>query len=62
MPLAAILALAPQFISAGKSLFDFVQHVRATAQQTGEWDDAHEAAFQQVLATAGQSPEWKPRE
>ena len=62
MPIAAILALAPQFISAGKSLFDFISHIRETAQQSGEWDDAHEVAFQQVLAAAGQSPQWKSRE
>jgi hypothetical protein len=62
MPLAAILALAPQFISAGKSLFDFISHVRETAQQTGEWIPEHEQAFADVLAAAGQSPQWKPRE
>jgi uncharacterized protein (UPF0264 family) len=61
MPLAAILAMLPQAIQAGQSLFDFFQHVRKTAKQTGEWDDAHEAAFQEVLAAAGNSPQWKPR-
>jgi uncharacterized protein (UPF0264 family) len=61
MPLAAILAMLPQAIQAGQSLFDFFQHVRATAQQTGEWDDAHEAAFQAALDAAASGAQWKPR-
>jgi uncharacterized protein (UPF0264 family) len=61
MPLAAILAMLPQAIQAGQSLFDFFKHVRATAQQTGEWDDAHEAAFQAALDAAIATPEWQAR-
>jgi hypothetical protein len=61
MPLAAILAMLPQAIQAGQSLFDFFQHVRNTAKQTGEWDDEHEAAFQAALDAASAAPEWQTR-
>lgn len=61
MPLAAILAMLPQAIQAGQSLFAFFQHVRATAQQTGEWDEDHERAFQSVLDAASAAPEWQTR-
>ena len=62
MPLAAILALAPQFIQAGQSIYEFIAHIRETAKQSGEWDEAHEAAFEECLGAAASRPEWKPRE
>lgn len=62
MAISAILALAPQFIEAGKSVYEFVAHVREQMQRTGEWSEKDEVAFLECLGAAASRPEWKPRE
>ncbi len=56
----ALIALIPQFISAGKSLFDLYAHIRDRMKQTNEWTPELEDQFQATLAAAGTKPEWKP--
>lgn len=57
--IALILANLPTLIEAGKAGFDFVQSVRATAQQSGEWTEAQEAEFQAKLAEQAFLPAWQ---
>ena len=63
----AILALLPQLISllptmrAGASEFvAWVQSIRKTAQQSGEWTPELEAAFLEALAARLIDPAYQP--
>jgi len=58
MPILTILSLAPQVIKAGSDLWHFIQRIRETAKQTGEWGEAEEAAWQAKLDNAGNQPHW----
>lgn len=58
--LALVLANLPAIVKGGTAVIDFISQVRAAAHQSGEWDTAHEAAFQQLLANAGALPESQP--
>jgi hypothetical protein len=57
--IALILANLPAIIEAGKSGYDFIQSVRAAAQQAGEWTEAQEAEFQAKLAEQTIDPAWQ---
>lgn len=61
MPLAAILALAPQAIEAGKTLYQFLHDIRQVAQRDGEWTEAEEKAFEECLQSAARRAEWQVR-
>lgn len=61
MPLAAILALAPQFIEGGKSLYEFIHTLRQTAQQSGEWTEEHELEFVRCVEAASTQAHWVAR-
>lgn len=56
--IALILANLSTIIEAGKAGFDFVQHVRAAAKQSGEWTEAQEAEFQEKLAAQAIDSAW----
>ena len=56
----ALLVLLPQFIAAGKSLFDLYTHLRATGMQKDEWTQPQEDAYQATLAAAVFKPHWTP--
>ncbi len=58
--IALILANLPAIISAGKAGFDFIQSVRQSAQQAGEWTADMELEFQSKLAGEAIDPAWLP--
>ncbi len=60
MPLALILTYLPQILSAGKTLWDFVEKLREAATQSSEWTPEHEAQFQAALLALGNAPESQP--
>jgi len=60
MPIAILLTYLPTFIKGGEALWDFVVKLRTAAQQSGEWDQAHEEQFQAALIAQGQAPESQP--
>lgn len=60
MPIMTILSLAPSVIKAGSDLWAFINRIRETAKQSGEWSDEAEAAFQSKLDATGDKPHWKP--
>jgi hypothetical protein len=59
--LLQIIQFAPQAIQAGETIAQFIGRLRDHFQQTGEWDDAHEAAFLAMLDAASSAPEWQTR-
>lgn len=58
--IALILANLPTILAVGEAGYKFVQSVRTSAQQTGEWTPAIEAQYQATLAQYGLAPEWQP--
>lgn len=58
-PITAI-AGATAVIKLAEDLYNYVAGVRATMQQTGEWTDAQEKAFQDLQAQRAASPWQKP--
>ena len=60
MTIAAILTFLPQILSAGKTLWAFVEQIRTAAQQSAEWTPEHEAQFQDALLAMGNAPESQP--
>ena len=58
--IALILANLPTIISAGEAGYKFVMSVRSAAQQSGEWTDAQETAFQASLTAEACDPAWQP--
>lgn len=59
--LLQIIQFAPQAIQAGESIVQFLNRIREHCQQTGEWDESHEAAFLAMLDAAKSAPEWEVR-
>ncbi len=60
MTIAAILTFLPQILSAGKTLWAFVEQIRTSAQQSAEWTPEHEAQFQAALLAMGNAQESQP--
>ena len=60
MPLALVLTYLPQILSAGKTVWEFVEKIREAAQQSAEWTPEHEAQFQAALLAMGNAPESQP--
>lgn len=60
MPIAAILALLPQLISGGISVFDYIRSLQATAAQSAEYTPELEAQFDALLAQEAAAPENLP--
>lgn len=51
---AALIPMIPSLIQGGIGL---INSIRTAAQQTNEWTDAAEAAYQQALNAANNAPE-----
>ena len=60
MPLALVLTYLPQILSAGKTVWEFVEKIREAAQQSAEWTPEHEAQFQAALLAMGNAKESQP--
>jgi hypothetical protein len=50
----------PALLEAGESVASFIAGFRQAAQQSGEWTDANEAAFQAAIAADDNSQAWQP--
>jgi hypothetical protein len=55
-----ILPQIPALVGDVEAIWTAIAGVRTAAQQTGEWTDAAEAAWQQALLADGRSPDWTP--
>lgn len=55
------IALAGAAISVGQKLYTFVQNERQRLQQTGEWTDAQETAFEDLTKQRAAAAHWQPR-
>ncbi len=65
--MAAILALLPNVLQliqlavpGVENLIAWVNTIRTSAQQTGEWTPALESSFVTALVAYSQAPEWQP--
>lgn len=54
-----ILANLPAIVKSGQTVVEFVRRERKAMTQRGEWTDADERAFTDLLAAAGRSPAWQ---
>lgn len=55
-----ILAVLPLITTGVNELVAWIKTVRTTAQQTGEWTAAAEAAYKESLLASAQDPANKP--
>ena len=63
----ALLALLPTIvsgvssgISAVKNGIALISAIREAAKQSGDWDESHEALFQEALLATKSDPAWQP--
>lgn len=54
-----ILANLPAIVKSGQTVVEFVRRERTAMTQSGEWTDADERAFADLLVAAGRSPAWQ---
>ncbi len=54
------LQLLPTVETGAVQLWNFITAVRTSAQQTGEWTDTAEAAYQQALLKTKDDPAYQP--
>lgn len=59
--MGAVIALLPSIISAVTSGVEAIRKIRQAAKQTGEWTDAQEAEFQDLISKLNTEPQWQPR-
>jgi len=58
--LPAVIANLPAIISLGEAGVNFIIKLRTAAQQSQEWTEEAEAAFQTDLVQDALGPEWQP--
>lgn len=56
----SLLGFMPLITTGAEHLWDFIHHVRAAAQQSGEWTPELEAAYRVRLAEKADRPESQP--
>jgi hypothetical protein len=54
-----VLASIPALVTAATEIIDFVNKIRAAAQQDGEWTPEAEAEWQKMLNAAKDQPQWQ---
>lgn len=58
---AQILPLIPSLIGDVQAIWTWIASVRTAAQQTGDWTDAQEQAWQAALIADGKTSDWQPQ-
>lgn len=56
---AAIVPLIPSILKLGASGINFINDLRTTAKQSGEWTPEAETSFLESLLAYGQKTAWK---
>ena len=56
-----IIALITASLTTIEQLTAFLEKLRATSQQSGEWTEEQEKAFNDLQAQRAASPRWQPK-